>query len=413
MSKKSISIALAYVGVIVGAGFASGREIVQYFVSFGIEGIWGLVLATLIFIVTGNVVLGFGSYYLANSHSDVLNELTHPFVSRLLDIIFMITCFTIGFVMIAGAGSNLNQQFGFPTWVGALLMTILVILSGMVDTDKITNIIGGITPFLIIFVIGASIFSLLTTDINIAASNLAAQSLPTPLPNIWLSSVNYVTLSLMTGTSMAIVMSGEDANTKAARHGGMIGGTIISILLIVASTAMFVDIETIGHLEMPILEMVNQIHPVLGFLMTFVILGMIFNTALGMFYALGSRLSNGQGGNFRRNYIILVLIGFMASFAGFSELVAVLYPILGYGGFVLLFVLIYGWIKKRSIVYREEKRRQNIRRFINKRHNPQTKFNEADKKKLQRLLEKSNIDGQKLRNNIRRSSKYYQAKKKD
>lgn len=409
MNKKSISIALAYVGVIVGAGFASGREIVQYFVSFGLDGIWGLALAALIFIGTGNMILGFGSYYLADSHSDVLDELTHPIISKLLDIAFMITCFTLGFVMIAGAGSNLNQQFGLPTWIGSVIMVVLLILAGMADTDKITNIIGSITPFLIIFVVGASIFALFTTDIDIAAADQAARSLPTTLPNIWVSSINYVTFGLMTGTSMALVMSGDEANTKAARQGGMIGGAIISVLLIVASAAMFVQIDTIGHLEMPILEMVNQIHPILGFLMTFVILGMIFNTGLGMFYALGSRISGGQGGNFKRNYIILVLVGFVFSFIGFGELVAVLYPILGYIGFILLVVFIYGWIKRRGIVHREEKRRTNIRRFINRKHNPDEDFDKSDEKDLTTMLDHSNIDNQELRENIRESSKYYTA----
>lgn len=410
MSKKSISIALAYVGVIVGAGFASGREIVQYFVSFGLDGLWGLAIAAVIFIGTGNVILGFGSYYLADSHFEVLDEITSPLVSKILDVIFMVTCFTVGFVMIAGAGSNLNQQFGLPNWVGALLMSILVILAGMVDTDKITNIIGSITPFLIVFVLGASIFALITTDIDIAASDQAARNLPTTLPNIWVSAINYVTFSLVTGTSMALVMSGDSANTKAARQGGMLGGAIISLLLAVSSMAMFVQIETVGHLEMPILEMVNQIHPFLGTLMTFVILGMIFNTALGLFYALSSRLSKGHGSKFKRNYIILVVIGFIASFVGFSELVAVLYPILGYGGILLLIVLVYGWVKKRRIVYREEKRRQNIRRFINKKHNPSQTFDKQDSKKLEALLDESNIDSYELRTNIRRSSKFYKDK---
>ena len=39
--KESVSIAMAYVGVIVGAGLSSGQDILQYFLSFGKQGIWG------------------------------------------------------------------------------------------------------------------------------------------------------------------------------------------------------------------------------------------------------------------------------------------------------------------------------------------------------------------------------------
>ena len=35
MSKRIWSIALAYVGVMIGAGVSSGQDLLQYFVSFG------------------------------------------------------------------------------------------------------------------------------------------------------------------------------------------------------------------------------------------------------------------------------------------------------------------------------------------------------------------------------------------
>lgn len=34
--KKSFQIGSAFVGLIIGAGFASGQEVMQYFTSFGI-----------------------------------------------------------------------------------------------------------------------------------------------------------------------------------------------------------------------------------------------------------------------------------------------------------------------------------------------------------------------------------------
>lgn len=32
---RSMKIALAFVGLLVGAGFATGKEVIQYFISFG------------------------------------------------------------------------------------------------------------------------------------------------------------------------------------------------------------------------------------------------------------------------------------------------------------------------------------------------------------------------------------------
>lgn len=48
MFKKILSVALAYVGIIVSAGLSSGQDLMQYFVSFGLVGLLGvLVLAVL------------------------------------------------------------------------------------------------------------------------------------------------------------------------------------------------------------------------------------------------------------------------------------------------------------------------------------------------------------------------------
>ena len=41
MKKEYVTIALAYVGIIVGAGLSSGQDILQYFLSFGKIGILG------------------------------------------------------------------------------------------------------------------------------------------------------------------------------------------------------------------------------------------------------------------------------------------------------------------------------------------------------------------------------------
>lgn len=76
MNKKTISIILAYVGVLTGAGLASGQELMQYFVSFGKLGIFGLIVVGILHIFVGGIILQLGSHFIAESHIDVLEELT-------------------------------------------------------------------------------------------------------------------------------------------------------------------------------------------------------------------------------------------------------------------------------------------------------------------------------------------------
>ena len=126
MWKNAILISFAFIGTVVGAGFASGQEALLYFSAFGAQGMWGAVLGSVLMVVAGVTILQLGSYFQANEHTEVLGAISSKWMGWILDIATIVTLFSIGFVMFAGAGANLNQQFGLPVWVGAVLMLSLI-----------------------------------------------------------------------------------------------------------------------------------------------------------------------------------------------------------------------------------------------------------------------------------------------
>lgn len=394
MLKQTIIIALAFIGLVVGAGFASGQELLQYFVSYGIAGIWGAVGAAVLFGVTGFAILQLGSYYRATEHRTVFDNVAHPIVSRALDVFTSFTLFTIGFVMLAGAGANLNQQFGLPTWVGALLMLGLVIGCGFLDIDKVTRVIGGITPFIIVFIIIASIFSFTTAEQTISELAPVAQSLDSPLPNIVLSSANYVGVAMALAVSMAIVMGGNLFSLRAAGYGGLAGGGAFGVLLVVAVLALFSKIDMVKDSPMPMLELVNQVHPVAGFLMSIVIYAMIFNTAIGVYYALAKRVAKPR--RFVPTLAGVATIGFALSFLGFETLVGVMYPIIGWVGVIMLAILTYAWFTMREELRREQRIRRKARRLIWRKWNRKQSFTAKHDAELVATLDASAVDSKDL-----------------
>ena len=82
MSKKYLSVAFAYVGVIVGAGLASGQDLLQYFLSFGAVGLIGIAALGVLNIIFGVVALQLGSYFRSGHHDEVFERITHPAVRR-------------------------------------------------------------------------------------------------------------------------------------------------------------------------------------------------------------------------------------------------------------------------------------------------------------------------------------------
>ncbi|MCG3399225.1 hypothetical protein [Staphylococcus massiliensis] len=348
--KKILLIGSAFIGVIVGAGFASGQEILQYFTSFGLIGTLGAILSTALFAYIGMMLVWLGSREQTNSHITVIEKITgHSTIGKIIafiiDAVLLFTLFGTGVVMLAGAGSNLNQQFGIPTIIGTLLMTLLVIICGMFNVDGVVKIIGNITPFLIVFIIGIAIYSFFNADGSLSTLNDISSSKETTLPNWIIAGINYSSFNTSLGASMSIVIGGSVKDPKTAAKGGLLGGLMLGGLILLSHFAIFSKIKEVGDLELPTLGIVNHISPILGIIMAIVIFGMIFNTALGMFYSFTARFKDVGSKSFKIIYIISIIVGLIVSFVGFTDLVAFFYPLIGYLGIVLIGALIYAPFK--------------------------------------------------------------------
>lgn len=399
MNKKTISIMLAYVGVLTGAGLASGQEIMQYFISFGVKGLIGLVFVAVLHTLVGGIILQLGSHYMAKSHIDVLEEVSSKKVTKFMDFSLILNCFLMGFVMIAGAGSNLQQQFGFAPWVGALVCTLMIIFIGMLDFDKVTKVIGAFTPLVIIFAIIGGIYTIVTVNPDWKILDMIGKSLPSALPNIGVSTVNYFGLCMISGISMAFVLGGSEIDSAGAGISGMLGGLLVAILSGVVGITLFLSLESVSDADIPMQIVLGKVHPYMGLLMSIIIFGMIFNTAISLFYAAARRFSDTEG-KFRRNLVLFTLLGFALSFLGFKRLMSILYPILGFLGMILTVILVSAWFDERDEIKIELIRRLKLNVLIRKKLDDDKTFGKKERKRLEKIAEESVVDNEEIKNAI-------------
>lgn len=146
---------------------------------------------------------------------------------------------------------------------------------------------------------------------------------------------------------MLAVMGGTFKNKKQAGMGGILGGIGLGILLFLINLGMMSDLKGIEGSGMPTLHLANQISPWLGYILSIILLGMIYNTAVGMLYAFTARLVPAETKRFKLSVIIVGILAFFASFVGFIKLVGTVYPITGYLGFVIIAALIISWIRSK------------------------------------------------------------------
>lgn len=396
MNKKTLTIMLAYVGIVTGAGLASGQELLQYFISLGIPGLIGIGIVGILHTIFGGILLELGSHYLADNHSDVFSNITNKYLSKFIDIAIILTCFIVGFVMIAGAGSNLKQAFDIPTWIGQVLCAGLIILVGFQDFKKVTKIIGSFTPVIIIFALIAGIYTLINYNPNWSELDTISKSLPSNINNVVLAIFNYYGVCLMTGVSMGLVLGGEELNPIQAGKGGLLGGAIAGLLGILISLTLFIRVDEVSNLDIPMLYVISDISPILGFFMAVLIFAMVFNTAMSLFYALARRFSKGDQKRLKIILVIITLAGFVLSFAGFKKLVADLYPIIGYVGMIVMVLLLVNWFKEKDDIEKDKGERKDIKHYISKKIDDDKEFTDKDQDKLKELLDNTPVNNDEI-----------------
>ncbi|WP_252503110.1 hypothetical protein [Sporosarcina sp. Marseille-Q4943] len=352
--RKSFQIGGAFIGVIVGAGFASGQEILQFFTSFGGIGIAGSIVATLLFAFIGMNLTQLGSRLQTTSHQKVIYYICGRYLGILVDIIITFFLFGVTVVMFSGAGAIFEQQFGIPGVVGNLLLAVATIASVTFSVRKVITLISAFTPFLLLIVIVITVYSVINFDFAATDLQGVAASQSRGASHWLLAAVLYVSYNIAAGAAMLTVMGGTVKDEKVAAWGGIIGGLGLGLLIILINVSMLTQLKEIASVPMPMLALADSMSPVMSIIFSIILLGMIYNTAVGMLYAFTARIVTPETKKFKGAVVLFGIIAFGASFVGFITLVGTVYPVMGYLGFILIGAIVFAWVKKKKSPVSEE-----------------------------------------------------------
>ena len=162
MVKKSnkinmFKVILVIIGTLIGAGFASGQEIYIFFYAYGKNGILGIIICTIIMsliiykvlkIINKNNISTYKELINLNSKSKYINVI-NKLLNYIINIVFVVTFY----IMIAGFGAYLNQDFGINKVYGSIIIAILCFIVFRKNVNMFVKINEYIVPVLIIFIL--------------------------------------------------------------------------------------------------------------------------------------------------------------------------------------------------------------------------------------------------------------------
>jgi len=346
--KEIFRLASAFVGVIVGAGFASGQEILQFFTSFGAVGLLGGIISSAVFMFLAMALAALGQHVGAESHKPVVTLICGKYVGAFVDAFITFFMFGVAVVMLAGAGSLLQQFTGVPSVWGSVAATVLVVLIVCLNLRSVVTVIGLITPFLVLMAFIVCIWALVARESSFTDLNAVAQTMPQGAGNWLVAALLYVSYNIVAGTPMLAIMGGDAPNRRVAVWGGVLGGLVLGVLILIIAAGMLARVDDIANVPMPTLMLAMELSPLLGVIMAVVIFGMILNTAVGVLYSFVARFFEPETTGFRWGAIGSGALALVGSFFGFIALVGTVYPFFGYLGFVLMVCAVIGWWRLRQ-----------------------------------------------------------------
>ena len=343
MKKLSyIEITSLYIGVIMGAGFASGRECWQFFGVFGQKGYFGAVFSTVCFVVLACML----TYIARSKNTSDLGRLISPFDNTYIDNVIGWTLGIIYYTMIiamtAAGGSLLNQQFGISKVVGGLVIAVLCILTVLGDFERVSRIFRLLVP--VLFIIGI-VTILLTIHIDFGQSGAVSGYRPGRMSPNWpvsaLVFMAYNTLGMITMAGSCAVNAKDTAN---AYKGAVLGTLCLGGLTILLLRALLTDMAFSSSLDLPMLGFSARISPVLNVIYAVVLYGAVYSTGASTYYGFSTRIRSGR----LKKYIIIfgAAAGFLLGLTGFKRLVEFLYPAQGYIGILFIFLIIMNFFRE-------------------------------------------------------------------
>ncbi|MGN0954303.1 YkvI family membrane protein [Dialister sp.] len=338
--------------VLIGGGYATGREIVEYGAKYGamgwLSGFASFIGFSLMAILSFEMVRLFKLY----DFKSLLKSLIGPFY-HLFDVVYIMLMLIIIAVMSSATGAIVEQMTGLNYWVGVSVITVVVgilnfygekIIACFESVGTVLLYIGYISFSALVITQGSDHISQV-----MAAGDVSFTPDVTVLSALW-TGILYVGYNLVVFPASFFTIKNQ-TSTKQSVIGGLIAGLLMTIpwfMTYFAIMAFYPDTSVLAAPVPWLVMMMADKAPSWLFLFFGLVMGWtLIETATGMIHAMLGRIDKGLADSgrsgmprARRAQVTVAILAASAVLAKFGiiDLIAKGYNALSYAIIVLLLV---------------------------------------------------------------------------
>lgn len=367
--KRACILAGAIIALVIGSGFATGQELVQYFTAYGLGGFLVIAVFAVIFIYYNYCFAKVGSQKRFEVGNDIYRYYCGKYLGTFFDYYSTLFCYMSFFVMVGGASSTLAQGFGVPEWVGGILLTAIVVGIVCLGLSRLVDVIGVIGPIKIAFFVAIGVIVLVmdwpqvSSGLDAISSGALAgaqegEGIVKAGENWLVSGLSYAGFVLLWFASFMTLL-GVKNDRRSLNAGIVIATVVICAAIAIIYMAQVANINTgqgdvfVWNAPIPNLILADKVWPPLSLVYAVVVFIGICATAVPLLYNPVARFAKEGTTRFRLLAIGLGVLGLVIGlFFPYRMLVNVIYVLNGYIGAVLLLFMvgrsIYDLWKRRN-----------------------------------------------------------------
>lgn len=347
-----LMIVMGYLGAVIGAGFASGQEIVQFFVRYGTSGIYATIIAGFMFAACGARLLYLAHAQKASNYQELLKYLLGDRIGLLIDSLVAVFLFLGISTMLSASGAVFSEHLYLPKNMGIFLaytVVVILLMTGKKGLICSYNLLVPVKLALMLIISGYAAFCIDPRPYDATALAIYHDD-----EWIWMvSAILYVSYNFC----LAMVILTQYQSITTRRHGiigAAWGGLALGAMLVINYLALCKFLPEVTYYQVPMVYVAGQMSLAAKHLYTMVLWLGIITTALANTYGFAQRFAQLTELSYQVCLVLCLTLAIPLSMQSFSMLVAKIYPIFGLVGVLIMTSLIYKTTKDmgREVYYK-------------------------------------------------------------
>lgn len=328
---KAVSV---IIGTIIGAGFASGKEIYIFFGQYGKLGIIGAIVSATLTGVIIYSTIAITKRLQIKSNNEFLEKISNSSkVKIILENVINAFLLVSFWIMCAGFCTFFKQEFKIPIIITASINAIITYFLLMKNMDGIIKLNLIVVPIMVVIIIAISIKNYpiinLINNLNTNTQN--------PGKSI-LSAILYTSYNSITLIPIIVLLTTNIKNKRENKIITLVSAVIFFVLIIAIYQMLTLSVVNISKVEIPVLTILNECHPIEKMIYSVAIITAILTSAISSGYGVAENIKD------RRKYKTITFAMCLAeipiAYIGFGKLVEILYPLFGVIGIIQIITIL-------------------------------------------------------------------------